>query len=484
MDQNNSGKCNMSSAHGWLILAFVPLAVILVSFVLGGWSWGLMDDFGMLKQPGNWWERFTGFCQAWMASGYIRPTLALHSAVFYKVFASSQAAFYIFRWAECVLALGVWAFLAFRVTRSHFAAPLFVFAVLSFCQIYDAFFYLSTHEILGVLFFGFALLFFLNAFEQRLDNGGTIRWGAMAAGIFFLLLTVGSKEPFLATMGAVGASSIIVSLLDRKKGVLVFGVACLLVAAAYAVFLNNFFSRSEYTSVYVVTNFSAIGQNVLLWAQKDLLYHAPWILLAVVLMVFQKGAVSRPWTRARLWVFLTGALAYAGYLLVLLPWAVWGYYVLPFGFFFAFVLAVLLAERVEALPLPSFAVLAAGSFVFVLVVSATVLKFHSTYQYDTANLMKWMATNALFEHELESGAVVRGNAIEPCNAIVSQVNALYGKGYKDFIFTPTVGAILGDAKTRYYLWGRNWGDQDLSRLGIMWTPMFVSEHWVLFRRMI
>ena len=182
-------------------------------------------------------------------------------------------------------------------------------------------------------------------------------------------------------------------------------------------------------------------------------------------------------------MFLTGVGAYAGYAVFLLPWSTWGHYAYPLGVFFAFSMAVVLADRIERLPARPFIALVAISVLFAMIVGASALKFQATYQYDTANLIKWLATNSLFEHELSLGAVVRGNAQEPCTAVVRRTNVVYGKKYEDFIFTPSVRDILSDVKTRYYLWGPYWGNQDLSRLGQMWTPMFVSEHWVLFRRM-
>ena len=481
---DNQGRRGLSSSAGdaWLLFAFVPVMAVLVAFILGGWSWGLMDDYGWVTMPGTIWERISGSYIGLFASGRFQPVYPFHAGVFYKVFSSSPTAFYIFRWVECVLALGVWAFLAWRVTRSHFAAPLFLFIALSFYKIYDGFFYLSTLEILGVLFFGFSVLFFLNAIESRVEAGGKLRWGAFAAGTIFLALAFLSKETFLVTSAALGAGSVIVSLGDRKKGVLWFGIAGLFLAVAYAVFLKTFIMKG-YSAAYAMTDPGIIGQNILLWAKKDLPFHAPWLLLTAVLLVAQKGRAFSSWPRIRSWAFLTGAAAYVGYVLIILPWSTWGHYVTPLAVFFAFPVAVLLADRVEALRLPSFAALATVSFVFTLIVGAMALKFHSTYQYDSANLLKWLATNALFEHEMDMGAVVRGNATEPCQTIVSQVNGIYGKSYKAFIFTPGVRDILADPATRYYLWGPKWGDQDLSRLGKIWSPMFVSENWVLFRRM-
>ncbi len=482
MDKDDPKKFNISSAQVWPILAFIPLIVILVSFILGGWSWGLMDDYKFMNIPGNILQRIMSVFPTSISTGRVVPVYYVHAAIFYKIFAYSPTAFYIFRWVECVFALGLWALLASRVTRSQFAAPLFLLVALSFYKTYDAVFFLSTNEILGVLFFGLSATFFLNAFEQRLENGGRVRKWPFLFGIFFLLLAVGCKEPFFAVMAALGGGSIVVSFIHRKKGLMGFGIASLLTAIGYAIFLRVLVVK-DYSATYASINFNVIGQNILVWVRNDLAYHTPWILLAAILMIFVKSSSLKRWTATRLWMFMVGSIAYIAYVLILLPWSTWGHYATPLGIFFAFTIAVLLADRVEALRPAHFIALAVGSFVFALVVSASALRFHSVYQYDTANLMKWLATNSLFEHEMALGAVVRGNAWEPCETIVAQVNGIYGKGYKNFVFTPNVREILADPRTRYYLWGPKWGDQDLSRLGEMWTPMFVSDHWVLFRRM-
>ncbi|MBF0594475.1 MAG: hypothetical protein HQL22_05870 [Candidatus Omnitrophica bacterium] len=482
MEKNDRAELNIPAGCVWLLLAFVPVIVILVSFILGGWSWGLMDDYSWVKMPGTVWERMSGSIGNPFLAGRFLPVHVLHSAFFYKIFAENPTAFYIFRWVECVVALGLWAFLSFRVTRSQFAAPLFIFVTLSFYKVYDAFFFLSTQEILGILFFGAAALFFLNAVESRFTDGGKIRWNSFSAGVVLLMLTFGSKEPFLVAGAALGISSIVVSLADRKKGILSLGIIGLMLAVAYAVFLKLFVMKG-YSATYAATDPGVIGENLMLWAQKDLPFHVPWILLAALLMVCFFRTAFQKWTAVRTWAFLTGVTAYLGYLLVILPWSAWGHYVTPLGVFFGFAIAVLLADRIERLALSHTAGLFLLMFAFSMIVGAMALKFYATYQYDSANLMKWLATNSLFEHEVSLGAVVRGNAWEPCETIVNQVNGIYGKNYEKFVLTSSVREILADVKTRYYLWGRHWGDQDLSRLGAMWTPVFISDHWVLFRRM-
>ncbi len=479
MERNNEGGFRVSAVYIGLILAAIPLIVIVISFMLGGWSWGLMDDHRMVMIPGSICERLTNSFMGMFNYGLMRPVAAVHYAVFYKIFSHNPTAFYIFRWFECVMMLGVWAYLSFKVTRSRFAPPLFLCAALSFYKLYDAFFYLSTQEVFGLLFVGIAMLFFFGAIGERLENGGRFCWGSFTAGMGFLLLAFGSKEPFLAVGIALGLSMVLMSVRSRGKGVLVAGITTVVLGIIYAVGLKLFVMK-EYSSAYAITDLGVMSANALVWVQKDLLSHLPWIVLGFILMFVRS---SGSWTRVRLWALWMGVLSYAGYTVLLLPWNVWGYYAGPLGVFFAFIIAVGLADKVERLRRPQLIVLGGAGFVFALVVGLIALRFHSGYQYDSANLMKWMGTNALFEHETAQGAVVRGNAAEPCEAVVAQVNALYGKTYVPFIFTPNVREILADAQTRYYLWSPQGGNQDLARLRGMWTPMFTSRHWVLFRRM-
>jgi hypothetical protein len=140
--------------------------MIFVSFASGGWSWGLMDDMGLATLSGSVWQRFTGLVQNFLAEGRFHPIITFHSAFFYKIFSNSPQGFYLFRWFEVVLALGVWSLLVYRLTNNKFAVPLFLAITLSFYKFYDAFFYLSIQEILGVLFSGLAALFIFKGIRE------------------------------------------------------------------------------------------------------------------------------------------------------------------------------------------------------------------------------------------------------------------------------------------------------------------------------
>ena len=477
----NVKDVSVSLVDVYWVAAAVPLVTLLVAFLLGGWSWGLMDDVGFAAMQGSIWTRFVDLFQGQLGSGRFFPTAGFHWAVFYKIFASSPGAFFVFRFFEVVCALGVWAFLAYRVTGRRSAAPLFFAIVLSFSEVYHAFFYLSPPEIIGILFAGLAANAFFQTIRTAVAEKGAVKKTSVLLGMIFLVLAFGAKEPFIAMGLALGAGYMAFGRSIGKNSFFYGGIALAAFALLWGVALKLFIMKG-YSSDYGLTDIPKLLANLAMWGRTDFLYHLPWLVLAGILI-----AMSPPKGKqdpVRTWGLWLGGALYVFYLLLLLPWSVWGHYAVPVGFFFGFFMTVLIAERLETLPWPAWSLVVTGSLIFCAVVGGMALRFHSTYQRDTAQLVEWMAQDALFEHEVEGGAVVRCNASEPCETVPAKARILYGKNYKPFVFTAVVRDILSDPQTRYYLWGRTWGDQDLRRLGHdLWSPMFVSESWVMFRRM-
>lgn len=102
----------------------------------------------------------------------------------------------------------------------------------------------------------------------------------------------------------------------------------------------------------------------------------------------------------------------------------------------------------------------------------------------THNLKQWMSQNVLFKYEtLMLGSTVRCNAFEASYAIPQLVNRSKGTSFNDFVFTSSVREIIQDPRTKYFVWGTQWGDQDLRILEGMWSPAFLSDHWIVFRHM-
>jgi hypothetical protein len=441
-----------------------------------------MDDHDMITMPGGVLERIPALFKFFRIWGVFRPVNIMHMGVFYTIFQDHPRWFYIFRWFEVVAALSVWGWLAALITGQKAALPLLVCITLSFFNFYDAFFFLSSQEYLGLLLTGCAGVCFYKGFFPTITGKGVVSWPWVWWGLLWLLLGFGSKETFLVVGLAWGLALICAGISKpRSRRLWAFGSALVLGSLVYGLLLKCF-ATTAHTASYVITDFGKIAENAALWARYSLLHHTPWIVIAVVFLVFGKAAGDRG--QHRFWAVILGAGLYIGYVLVLLPWYTVGFFSTPLGLFLAFLITVLIASRLERMNAALFASFLAAVLALNMLVSAFALQAAETYQQDSASLVKWLATNTQFEYEVnQNGAVVRSNAMEPGGSIPGYVKLFYGKTYEPFIFTPKVREILADIRTRYYLYGPNWGDQDLSRLGKMWYPVFVSQNWIMFRRL-
>jgi len=204
----------------WWMPAVVPLLLIITSFLMGGWYWGLMDDQTMLSQQGSVIERTVNLCKWLLSSGRFVPSSCFHWALLYKIFASSPTGFFIFRWFEGVIALGIWGFFIIDVTGKKWSAWLFIAIAMGFSKLYDGFYYLSIPELLGILLAGGAILFFFRAVKPSLDEGKNINWKLAALSLLFVLLSVGAKETFFVVAAALGFTTLLFSF--KKKNTISF----------------------------------------------------------------------------------------------------------------------------------------------------------------------------------------------------------------------------------------------------------------------
>ncbi|MCA9398799.1 MAG: hypothetical protein KC618_03535 [Candidatus Omnitrophica bacterium] len=485
-NNKNAGECLKAANYLWWLPALFPLLAILSSYMHGTWSWGLMDDVNMVGRPGTIWERFCVLFSDLLGAGRFNPTFSFHCAFFYRIFENHPKAFFVFRWVEVVMALILWGFLAYKVTQKKIAIPLFFAIALSFLKFYDAFFFLSTQEILGVFFSGSALVFFLYALKPAFTHSGKLRKTFFIPGVLCLLLAFGSKEPFVSVGIALGFSLIVSWIKNRqRKDFLTVGIVMFSFSVGYALFLKTFVAKG-YSAGYSLT-WNEISGNIQQWFHDVLIgSHGFWIIITIFILSGSVFSQDKKQERAvfYFWIMIFGLSVYVLYLLLILPWNAWGHYVTPLGIFFAFTLTVFLAGLLDSARTWLVGLAAVISLGVNLYAGGKALHFHAQYQQDTQQMLVWLSQNALFQHEvMEAGAVVRCNANEPSGAIQKLVNKYHGQNYPKFIFTPKVGDILNDPATRYYIWAPSWGDQDLRRLGNMWTPMFVSESWIVFRRM-
>lgn len=469
----NSG-CSEKSTYYllWWAPALAALTIVLAFLISGTWSWGFMDDHYMIGVPGNTWQRFSTLHHQLNATGRFYPAYLLHTAYLYKAFLNNPHAFFLFRFLEVMAALFFWGYLSYQATGKKIAFPLFCAVCLSFIKFYDAFFYLSTQEILGLMFSGAAALFILKGLNDTSKQ--TLK---LSFGIILLAIAVSCKEPFLAVGAALGLSLILTAKKQpQPKKSLFIGLALLGASIAFGLYLKLAVSQG-YSAAYSLTDWSKITANIKAWASKVLLSHAPWLAITIFVITFKK---IRP---AAWWGLTFGILSYGAYALLILPWSLWGHYVTPLAVFFAFSIAILLAEGIEDLKPIYLAPILILSLGLNIAVASLASNHHATYQKDSANLIQWISENGLFNHELSTGAAVGCNANEPCTAIPKLANRFYQKSFPEFNFKPQVRELLEDKNIKYYIWGPVWGDQDLRRLGNMWTPMFLSDHWVVFRRM-
>lgn len=455
----------------WWVVAASIFLWLLVAFRLGVWSWGLMDDLGYLSRQGSMIQRVTDFLDMFQSQGRILWTAAVHHAVCYKVFAASPKNFFVFRLVELALALGIWGWIASRITGTKIAAPLLMVIALGYRNLYDGVYYLSPVEVPGLIVSGCAVACFLKAVE-----GGRQYRLFLILGLVSLLMAFLTKEPYIGLGVAVGLAL----LLSRQgnRAVVWTGIGIIFFSILYAILLKLFVAKG-YTSDYVLSS-SRVWGNLNVWFQTLVVYHWPWLGAGLTVWLFGNKRGLLPLEQFGVWL---GVLSYGGFLLLLLPWAVSGYYSATLGLFFALVLAVFIAPRLSSVPKAIWWAVFVVGIVSSYIGASQALAYHSTYQRDTQALIRWMSENSFFNYELSNGAVVRGNATEPCGTIFQHLRTFYGKDYPPAIFTPSVRAILEDPKTRYYIYGTRWGDQDLRRLKGMWSPMFLSENWILFRRM-
>lgn len=462
-------------------IAFFILSYVAMSFVNQYWSWGLMDDVKFLTLPGTIEQRAGDLFKSMIGHGRFQPFYNLYAASFYKFFEHSPKLFYLVHALIVALTLAAWGYLSFLFTARWIAFPLFLCVSLSFYKFYDAFFYLSDQEILGLLLAGIASIFMFRAFAAVIGQGKSISWFNGCAALFFLIGSFCAKETFLVIGMAWGLSLIISGLKNGKSRQLIsWGIALLAGSLLYGFALKHFVV-TEYSSAYSFSDFAKIWWNITNWFQVDLVGHAPWLAVGFLLMVFR--AFTWVKTPLRVWGLIVAGLFYAGYVVVLLPWQTLGHYTIPLAVLFAFFFAVLMADAFEQLNTVVAYICGAAILVLNLYVCSSAFTFMSTYQQDTDSLIKWAANNAQFQYELNTGANVRANACEPAERIPELVKYYYQKNMSAFIFTTGVRDIMADPKTVYFLYGTTWGDQDLSRLPNLWYPVFVSKSWVMFRRL-
>ncbi len=469
---------NFGEAFQWLLVSLVPFVILMSMYFLMPWSWGLMDDFQTLEAPGGIGQRTVALFQGYCQFGLFRPTLALYAGIFYKIFEHHPQWFYVFKATLGYLVLFLWGWQAYRLTRHHLAFVLVPAITLSFHYFYDAFFYLSSQEILGMFFTGAALHFFINTIPKTQSEHIKKSWLNWFLMIFCLAFAFGAKEPFVTCGVAIGVAYFLVALKNHSKTLFLQGGLVILFAFGYA-FLLKLIIQGGYTTHYDVMNFASMRSNLFVWAKKDLLNHLPW-LLAWAFLIFRKFSanikhIADYYKQFFLGIGL-GIIFYLGYLLILLPWNTTSYYAGPLGLFFAFTLAILIADLLHDCSKNIHAYILLGGLILNIVVCQYALMRETTYQYDTQNLMAWLHSNA---DQFEQDRVrIYSNAMEPAMAIPGHMKRNRDSKIQSFTHSYDAQVISTDPYA-YYLFSSRFGSLD-QNLNKNYKIKFLSKNWVLY----
>ena len=463
----------------WALPALAPVLLLLFSFILQSWwSWGLMDDRQLLELSGGIPQKIREAFRMYLAFGEFKPTFAAYAGAFYTFFQNAPAAFYVFKLMLGSAVLLIWGHAAARVTGRRACLFLLPAVALSFHYLYDAFFYLSSHEILGLLWTGLALECLVPVVRRPSNTAGAGRaWGWFAGGLICLLLAFGAKESFVACGMALGLSLFYPAWKSRDYRFAYLSKGLLLIAATvgYALALK-FFVQGEYTSAYDPTDLAKMAGNFKVWLKKDLFNHLPWVALAGALAV-AAGRARKPYYLSQKWGILLSVLLYGGFLLILLPWNTVSYYATPFGVFFAFGITLWLAASLPRVRAGYVAAAAVTALAFNLLVGQYALTRESAYQYDTRHLSGWIRQNDGFQRAVRQGRVFC-NAMEPSAAIPGLIDRREDLGLKAFQWRRDPAGLSGEV---YYVHSPRFHSVDLRKLED-WTPVFFSRTWRVYHK--
>ena len=466
----------------WIFSSVVPLFTILLSFYLQDWYWGLMDDAGIIASGTNVFDRFNNYFYGLIAWGVFRPTFVLHSAIFYSWFEHVPVLMHVLKWAEAVLMLVIWGIAVNRICGHRFALPIFMAAALSFHYLYDTFFFISTHEVIGLLFLGLALNIFLTAVAQADPYWFS---GLLSAGVLFLLIGFGAKEPLTSCGIAFGISFGLLGFIDPLNRKRAFGIGGLIfVVSVVYIALLQVYIRGAYTGGYSFSNFSKLWGNFIAWSLKDFANHTPWVILVVVLGL----ALSRTGSRSNLvsaftirqkWGIFTGLLLYGGYLMILLPWSTTSYYAGPLGVFFAFPVSIFVAQVLPQTSTFMQVLVPIGSLILNMFVSQWALTRESLYHYDTQNLMAWVRGNSAFQSAARE-KLVYCNGMEAAGTIPGHLARDFSLQLPSFMH----GGIQSDPtySKAVYVWSPRFGGAESDFPRGTWDTMFYSKFWQVYVR--
>lgn len=466
----------------WIFPIIVPLGTILLSFYLQEWYWGLMDDATILGMGRTVVERFSNdFGARGFSAGRMQFTFSLHSAIFYTWFEHNPALLHVLKWTEACLMLVVWGNAVRKIGGNHRAALIFVAVTLSFHYLYDMFFFISTHEVLGLLFWGLALNFFLGTLEAGSQTRFIILW---ALGVLCSSLAITTKEPMVAVGIALGLSFVLLSFVDKhnSRQALLLGGMVFTASLGYALFLRFGMTPSAHASSYSLTNVPRLLGNLSSWTSKDLFNHSPW--LATVIMAGFAAFVSKAGMRLGLlftprqkWGIVIGLLLYGGYFLIILPWNTTAYYAGPLGVFFAIPVAIFVAQILPHTSIALQVLTPVAALLLNMFVSQWALTRESLYHYDTQNLMAWIQGNPAFQVAARS-ELVYCNAMEGGGAIPAHLGRDFGVSMPGFKYQGFDQNLIRSGEVMVYT--PRFGSSTDVFAPDVWDTMFYSKFWQVY----
>lgn len=435
-----------------------------------------MDDLNILSLGNSVASRTGLWFQGLSSYGQFKPLTALHAGFFYTVFENNPAGFYVFRVCEILATLLLWGLFAYKLTRSIISIVLVGVITLSFHYFYDAFFYLSSAETIGLLFLGIAMNLFLFNLGRV-----TLIW---SLGLLFLLAAFASKETFVSSGLALGVSYLYLAWGHRQKNerprYIFTALFLIVIAFIYGVCLLMFV-KSGYSMRYS-WNMAKFAENFTVWVKKDFYNHLPWLIAAIIISVakaFNGKERGRIDIRQK-WGLLLGFLLYAGFLLILIPWNTSSYYVVPLGLFFGLLLTLFLSDSLFGLNLKLQFSIVILALIFNQLVCLYALNRESAYQYDTKNVAQWLIG---FSESAESGwnDCVQTNAIEPAETLPQLINRRSGVKINKFHWLRDTNQLAYNVGCDLYLYSPRFSAIDLAKLKD-WEIVFLSKNWIMYKR--
>ena len=467
----------------WIFPIIVPLGTILLSFYLQEWYWGLMDDATILGMGRNFAERFANdYGARGFAAGRMQFTFSLRSAIFYSWFDHTPVILHLLKWAEACLMLLVWSIAVRKISGNQLAALIFPAVALSFHYLYDTFFFISTHEVLGLLFWGLALNCYLTAMETEPQFSFVY---TSIAGLLFTTLAITTKEPMAAVGVALGLGFIVLYLANIliSRRALMIGATLFSGSLGYLVLLKFFIQPSRgHVSSYSLTNLSRILGNLTVWVNKDLFNHSPWLITVIVIGFALWGNMSkrRPlsaFTAWQVWGMLMGVLLYSAYTLIILPWNTAAYYSGPLGVFFAIPVAIFAAQLLPHTSVSLQILVPIASLLFNMLVSQWALTRESLYHYDTQNLMIWIRGNPEFQLAADGG-LVYCNAMEGGGAIPAHLERDFGVLIPGFTYKGLDQSSFRAGQIMVYT--PRFGSDTDTFSPDLWETQFYSKFWQVY----